>query len=124
MSNVNGRKGAEFETDLLAYLRKGGHITERLPKAGKEDEGDLVVTGGVFGRGNRFEVIEAKNWGKLDLPKFLRERDAEVANYAKHRGLPATDVGGIVVVKRRNHRIGQSFVVTTLDDYFYINFKA
>lgn len=121
MSNANARKGAQFETDLLAYLRKGGHIAERLSKTGKEDECDLVVTGGVFGRGHRFEVIEAKNVARLLLPQWLRERDIGRANYAKHRGLPATDVGGIVVVKRRNCRIGQSYVVTTLDDYFYIN---
>lgn len=121
MSNANARKGAEFETDILAYLRSGGHIVERLPKTGKEDECDLVVTSGVFARGPRFEVIEAKNWGKLALPQWLRERDIGVANYAKHRGISVSDVGGVVVVKRRNHRLGQSFVVTTVDDYFHID---
>jgi hypothetical protein len=121
VSNPNGAKGARFEADLLAYLRSGGHMAERLKKTGREDEGDLVVSGGLFGRGIRFEIIEAKDWGKLDLPKFLRERDVEIANYAKHRDLRLSDVGGVVVVKRRNHRIGQSYVVTTLDDYFYID---
>lgn len=121
MSNANARKGAQFETDLLSYLRKGGHMAERLPKTGKEDECDLVVSAGVFAMGPRFEVIEAKDWARLDLPKFLRERDIGVKNYAKHRDLRVSDVGGVVVVKRRNHRIGQSYVVTTLDDYFRIN---
>jgi hypothetical protein len=123
MSNPNARKGAKFETDLLAYLRKGGHMAERLPKTGREDECDLVVSGGLFGRGIRFEIIEAKDWARLDLPKFLRERDIGVQNYAKHRSLNVADVGGVVVIKRRNSRIGNSYVLTTLDDYFRINVR-
>jgi hypothetical protein len=123
MSNANARKGAQFETDLLGYLRKGGHLVERLPKTGKEDECDLVVSGGAFAYGPRFEVIEAKDWARLDLPKFLRERDIGVQNYAKHRSLNVADVGGVVVIKRRNSRIGNSYVLTTLDDYFRINVR-
>lgn len=118
MTNANARKGALFETDLMAYLRTGGLMVERLPKTGKEDECDLVVMGALFARGQRFEVIEAKNRARLDLPQWLRERDIGVANYAKHRGLDVADVGGVVVVKRRNSRIGNSFVLTTVDDYY------
>lgn len=120
MSNTNARKGAKFETDLLAYLRKGGLVTERLVKTGREDECDLVVSGGVYARGRRFEIIEAKDWARLNLSGWLKERDIGIANFAKHRTLPLADIGGVVVVKRRNHRIGGSYVVTTLDDYFYI----
>lgn len=120
MSNANARKGAKFETDLLAYLRKGGLITERLVKTGREDECDLVVSGGTFARGRRFEIIEAKDRARLELSGWLKERDIGVANFAKHRSLHVLDVGGVVVVKRRNHRIGGSYVVTTVDDYFHI----
>lgn len=123
MSNANARKGAQYETDLLAYLRSQGFVTERLPKTGREDECDLVVAGALFTRGKRYEIIEAKNWGKLDLSKFLRERDIGVLNFAAHRSLDIADVGGVVVVKRRNAPIGKSYVVTTLDDYFHVNDK-
>jgi hypothetical protein len=94
VSNANARKGAKFETDLLAYLRSGGLITERLVKTGREDECDLVVSGGPFARGRRFEIIEAKDHARLELAGWLKERDIGVANFAKHRGLhPLTLVG-------------------------------
>lgn len=97
-------------------------IAERLPKTGREDECDLVIAGSMFTRGvHQFEIIEAKNRAKLDLPQFLRERDEGVKNYAKHRGISVAEVGGIVVIKRRNHGMGDSFVVTTLDDYYGID---
>jgi Holliday junction resolvase len=120
VSNPNGRKGAKFETDLLAYLRSGGLLAERLPKTGVEDECDLVVSGGLFARSQRFEIIECKNVARIDLPQFLRERDIGVLNYAKHRSLDLAEVGGVVAVKRRNAAIGKSFVVTTVDDYYGI----
>jgi hypothetical protein len=121
LSNTNARKGAKFETDLLTYLRGAGHMVERLPKTGKEDECDLVVASALSPRPRRFEIIEAKDWARLDLPKFLRERDIGVTNYAKHRGLSLDDVSGVVVIKRRMASIGQAFVVTTLDDYYAVN---
>lgn len=124
MSNVNARKGALFETDLLTYLRTAGYPVERLPKTGKEDECDLVVSSGAYPRsqGARFEVIEAKNRTRLDLPQWIRERDIGVVNFAKHRSLPVSDVSGVVVIKRRMARIGQAFVLTTVDDYYAVNF--
>ena len=43
MANKNGRKGSQFETDVMKWLRKAGVIAERLTKAGAKDEGDMVV---------------------------------------------------------------------------------
>ncbi len=43
MANKNGRKGSQFETDVMKWLRNAGVIAERLTKAGAKDEGDMVV---------------------------------------------------------------------------------
>jgi Holliday junction resolvase len=43
VANPNGRKGAQFETDVMKWLRKMGAMAERLTKAGAKDEGDMVV---------------------------------------------------------------------------------
>ena len=43
MANKNGRKGSQFETDVMKWLRNAGAMAERLTKAGAKDEGDMVV---------------------------------------------------------------------------------
>jgi hypothetical protein len=43
MANPNGRKGAQFETDVMRWLRDNNAVAERLTKAGAKDEGDLYV---------------------------------------------------------------------------------
>jgi hypothetical protein len=34
MANPNGRKGAQFETDVMRWLRDNNAVAERLTKAG------------------------------------------------------------------------------------------
>ena len=86
MANPNGRKGAQFETDVMKFLRGiPGFIAERLVKAGAKDEGDLVCM--VLGK---TYILELKNRKSISLPEFWAEAEVEARNYAKARGLEQT----------------------------------
>jgi Holliday junction resolvase len=108
MANKNGRKGSQFETDVMKWLRGVGVIAERLTKAGAKDEGDMVViiSGETY-------ILELKNRQTLSLPEFWREAQVEALNYAKARGLGEVPLS-YVVVKRRNASIDQAWVIQDL----------
>ena len=111
MANPNGRKGAQFETDVMKWLRSKGVIAERLTKAGAKDEGDLVtiIAGQTY-------ILECKNRKSINLPQFWAEALTEADNYAKARGLPFSPPA-FVVVKRRNASIEDAWVITTLEKW-------
>ena len=108
MANKNGRKGSQFETDVMRWLRKMGAIAERLTKAGAKDEGDIVtvIAGETY-------ILELKNRQTLSLPQFWREAQVEALNYAKARGLGEVPPS-YVIVKRRNASIDQAWVIQDL----------
>ncbi len=108
MANKNGRKGSQFETDVMKWLRGAGVMAERLTKAGAKDEGDLVtvVAGETY-------ILELKNRQTLSLPEFWREAQVEALNYAQARGLGEVPLS-YVVVKRRNASIDQAWVIQDL----------
>ena len=108
MANPNGRKGSQFETDVMRFLRSVGLLAERLTKAGSKDEGDIVcvVAGNTY-------ILELKNVKKLDLPKFWSEAEVEALNYAKARGIGEVPLH-YVVVKRRNSGIDKAWVIQDL----------
>ena len=110
MANPNGRKGAQFETDVMRWLREHEAVAERLTKAGAKDEGDLYV----FIQGKTY-ILELKNRKKLDLPAFWDEAQVEAKNYAKARGVAIPPA--FVVVKRRNHGIEKSWVIQDLEQW-------
>lgn len=109
MANPNGRKGSGFEIAIMKFLRTLGIFVERLVKAGKNDEGDLVaiIAGKTY-------IFELKNWGKPNLPQFWREAQVEAENYAKARGLDQTPPA-YIILKRRNASIEQSWVICSLE---------
>lgn len=111
MSSANKRKGAQFETDIMKWLRKMGAIAERLTKAGAKDEGDIVT----IVAGNTY-ILELKNRKKLDLPTFWEEAKKEADNYAKARGLEQSPPA-YVIVKRRNSSIEKSWVIQDLEQW-------
>jgi Holliday junction resolvase len=111
MANPNGRKGAAFETAVMKWLRGVGVFAERLTKTGAKDEGDLVVI--IAGK---TYVMELKNRATLALPEFWRESVAEASHYAAARGLEATPPA-VVIVKRRNAGIEDSWVIQSLDQW-------
>lgn len=108
MANPNGRKGAQFETSVMKWLRSMGAFAERLTKAGAKDEGDIVAV-----VGGKTYILELKNRKKLDLPEFWDEATIEADNYTKARGLDYTPPT-FVIVKRRNHSVEKSWVIQDL----------
>lgn len=111
MANPNGRKGAQFETDVMKFLRSVGALAERLTKAGANDEGDLVciVSGKTY-------ILELKNRKALNLPEFWSEAQVEALNYAKARGLGEVPLS-YVIVKRRNSGIENAWVIQDLKQW-------
>lgn len=114
MSSANKRKGTQFETDVMKYLREQNYAyaVERLSKAGAKDEGDLVV----FDHKMTPYILELKNRKKLDLPVFWGEAQVEAENYAKARSLGEVP-RAFVIVKRRGVGIGKSWVIQDLDQW-------
>jgi Holliday junction resolvase len=108
MANPNGRKGSQFETDVMKWLRSVGVMAERLTKAGAKDEGDMVaiIAGKTY-------ILELKNRATLSLPEFWREAEVEALNYAKARGIGEVPLH-YVVVKRRNSGIDKAWVIQDL----------
>lgn len=104
--------GKAFERELMVYLRDQRYDVERLRLAGAEDEGDLLLNMGVYGR----YVIEAKRTKSLDLAGWVKEAEVERDNYIKHRN-GNTDANFVVVHKARGKGIGKSYVTTTLDEW-------
>jgi Holliday junction resolvase len=111
VANPNGRKGSQFETDVMRFLRSVGLLAERLTKAGSKDEGDIVcvVAGNTY-------ILELKNVKKLDLPKFWSEAEVEALNYAKARGIGEVPLH-YVIVKRRNSGIESAWVIQDLKQW-------
>jgi len=111
MVNPNGRKGAQFETDVMRWLRSAGALCERLVKAGKNDEGDLVAIVG----GKQY-ILELKNRKTISLPEFWREAEVEAENYAKARGLAEVPLH-YIILKRRNAGIEKAWVIQDLQQW-------
>jgi len=111
MANPNGRKGAQFETDVMRWLRSAGALCERLVKAGAADEGDLcaVVAGKTY-------ILELKNRKTISLPEFWREAEVEAENYAKARGLTEVPLH-YIILKRRNAGIEKAWVIQDLQQW-------
>ena len=111
----NKRAGTDWETLLLRELRNEGFDVERLRLAGAEDEGDLVVRGGV--RHRPIIDIEAKS-GKLEPALFVREAVTEARNYERHRGLQPYTALGIAIAKQRGKNWKDAYVLTTVRELF------
>lgn len=111
MANPNGRKGAQFETDVMRWFRSAGALCERLVKAGKNDEGDLVAI-----IGGKQYILELKNRKTISLPEFWREAEVEAENYAKARGLTEVPLH-YVILKRRNAGIEKAWVIQDLEQW-------
>jgi len=111
VANPNGRKGSGWEIDFLKLFRSLGIWVERLTKAGKNDEGDIVaiIAGKTY-------IFELKNVQRMDLPQFWREAEVEAVNYAKARNLPEVPLH-YVIVKRRNASANKAWVIQDLDQW-------
>jgi Holliday junction resolvase len=111
-------RGANFETQLRDYFRGNGYDAERLARAGKLDEGDIVVRKDFLGS---IGIIEAKAPGasnRIDLSGWIKESQVEAANYAEARGLDEGTVLSAVVIKARGKALADSYLVFRLGDIF------
>jgi hypothetical protein len=84
---------------------------ERLPKAGRDDQGDVAVR-----VSDTTLVIEAKNEKAMSLSQYLREATVEADHYRKARGSEGI-VSAVAVVKARGKGIGQAYVVMEVDEF-------
>lgn len=102
MANPSKRKGTTYEVLVCDYLRHNGFpYAERRALSGSSDKGDVAGIPGL--------VLELKAAKKLELSKWMAELRAEKEN--------AHASAGAVVIKRRNHAVGKSYVVMELEDY-------
>lgn len=113
MTNDARRVGSGFETDVLVYLRGRGVQTERLARAGANDEGDLVLD-----RGSVVAELKARRDrnSSLNLHAWLGEAEREAECYRTARNLSKAPTP-ILVVKNPRHKIEDSFVVLRLKDF-------
>ena len=109
MSNPSKQRGTAWETGLVKYLREQGLDAERLRQTGKNDEGDIAL------RVDSRYILEAKATARINLAGWIAEAELEADNYGKHRGIETP--GFVVAYKRRNHSTGQSYIITTLDEW-------
>ena len=99
MSNPNGRKGSQFETDLVRFLQERGFPNaERRVREGANDRGDVAGVPGV--------VFEAKNVQRIELSRFVEEAERERAN--------AGALLGVTVIKRRGKGVADAYCVVPL----------
>lgn len=112
------RRGATYETELRDYFRRNGYDAERLARAGKLDEGDIVIRKDFLGS---IGILEAKAPGKdgrIDLSGWSREAQVEAANYARARGMDDSQILGAVCIKARGKSTADSYLVFRLGDVF------
>ena len=109
-NRASKRKGADYESELVRFLRGLGYRVSRLARRGSRDEGDIDIDLGDY-----VIVIEAKNAKAISLSEWIAESQAEAGNYAEARGLDPSKVIPLVVVKRRMKGVEKSYAVTELN---------
>ena len=111
-------RGTNFEIQLRDYFRGNGYDAERLARAGKLDEGDIVVRKDFLGS---IGIIEAKAPGasnRIDLSGWIKESQVEAKNYAEARGIAEENILSAVVIKARGKALADSYLVFRLGDLF------
>jgi Holliday junction resolvase len=109
----NKRRGAAFEIELADWLMQQGLNAQRLPRAGRNDIGDVYLP-----TDNDGYVIEAKaprRDGRIDLSGWLREAEIEAENYRVQKRLLRAP-SQLVIIKASNKGIGDAYVVQRLRD--------
>jgi hypothetical protein len=107
----NKRRGAAFEIELADWLMEQGLNAQRLPRAGRNDIGDVYLPANNDGY-----VIEAKaprRDGRIDLSGWLREAEIEAENYRVQKRMVLAP-SPLVIIKASNRGIGDAYVVQRL----------
>ena len=109
----NKRRCAAFEIDLADWFMQQGLNAQRLPRAGRNDIGDVFLP-----TTNDIYVVEAKaprRDGKVDLSGWLREAYVEAENYRKAKNLAIAPTP-LVIIKASNKGLEDAYVVQRLGD--------
>jgi hypothetical protein len=109
----NKRRGAAWEIDLADELVNEGYEAQRLPRAGRNDIGDVFLK-----TVNDAYVIEAKaprRDGRIDLSGWLREAEIEAENYRISKNLSIAPTP-LVIIKASNKGVMEAYVVQRLSD--------
>lgn len=112
---ANKRRGATFEIELADWFVESGLNAQRLPRAGRNDVGDVFVPGN-----NGIYVVEAKaprRDGRIDLSGWIREAEVEALNYKIQKNL-AVMPNPLVIIKASNRPISDAYVVQRLGNVF------
>lgn len=109
MSSANKAKGTRWEREVVDHLAVAHDVT-RLPRTGTKDEGDIEV---------RLKdcrlILEAKNHKSFALSDWISQAQVESDHREARTGIATA---GAVAIKRRNHGVGDGYVVMTIDDFF------
>lgn len=104
MPNANKRKGTQWESDVVKYLKGNGVPTaHRVAQTGRFDSGDIHGVGAF--------VLQAKNYD--NLATGLRLGVAGARSQAAVAGYPY----GAAVVKRRGKGAADGYVVMDLETF-------
>ncbi len=110
---ANKRRGASWEIDLADWLVDDGLNAQRLPRAGRNDIGDVVIHGV-----NGLYIVEAKaprRDGRIDLSGWMKEAFVESNNYKVAKKLASAPTP-LVIIKAPNKGVGDAYVVQRLSD--------
>jgi hypothetical protein len=97
-------RGTRFEREVAEFFDQSGvfpHPVNRAPRWGSKDKGDLVGTGQI--------TFELKATKQINLAGFLTEAEDEAENAGTR--FP------VVVIKRRQKPVTQSYVVMSAEAF-------
>lgn len=112
MSNAAKRRGSQFETDTVDYLRGRGQVAARIART-VPDEGDVVLGDAEFVlqlKANRDANTSASLGSRLESAR------KQALQYAKARSLERSPVP-VLLIKNPRKPIGKAFVVMYLEDF-------
>lgn len=108
MTMANKAKGTRYEREVTDYLAEM-FDTQRLPRTGSKDEGDVEVRFGNFRL-----IIEAKNHKTLNFADWIKQAEVEADN--REAKLGDTACIPLVFAKRRGKGVAESYVVMQAQD--------
>lgn len=102
MANPSKRKGTEWESTVVTYLRDHGFpFAERRALSGNLDKGDITGVPGV--------MLECKDVASITLSTFMQEVQVQKAN--------AGAQVGAAIIKRRRKGVAEAYVVMPLHQF-------
>lgn len=112
MANANKRRGTDFETAVVDYLRSRNQVASRIART-VPDEGDVVLGDAEFIlqlKANRDANTSASLGSRLESAR------GQAAQYASARGMEHSPIP-VLVIKQPRKPIGKAFVVMYLSDF-------